>query len=157
MLTEQERGRLLAEEALRKDIRDELAKQREPPRPASRFERVLASDSFRWVASSMAIPLAVFLWGEYAASEARKERELAASAKEQVRDSGLAEQVSSMAKEVVEDVKPRAQAAVEQVRESAAQSVESVKQDASSTAEDVRASAQDSKETVQQHRDQQSS
>jgi hypothetical protein len=86
-----------------------------------------------------------------------KERELAVTAKEQARDSGLVDEVRSVAQQVVEEVKPRAQEAADQVRAAATESVETVKQDASSAADDVRSSAEESKDAVQEHRDQQSS
>lgn len=85
-----------------------------------------------------------------------KERELAVSAKEQVRDSDLAQQAMNeartVAQQVVEDVRPQAQQAVEQVRQSASESVEHVKQDASAATEEVKSSAQESKDTVQEAR-----
>lgn len=85
-----------------------------------------------------------------------KERELAVTAKERVNDSGLVDEVKSVAQEVVEQVKPQAQEAAEQVKASATQSVEHVKQDATSAADDVRSSAEQSKDSVQEHREQQS-
>lgn len=82
-----------------------------------------------------------------------KERELAVAAKEQVQDSGVVEEVKSVAQEVVEQVKPAAQQAAEQVKATAAAGVDTVKQDASAAAEDVKASAQESKDTVQEQRE----
>ena len=83
-----------------------------------------------------------------------KERELAVSAKQQVADSGLVEEVRSVAQDVVEDVKPQAQEAADQVRQSASESVEHVKDEAGSATEDVKSSAQESKDTVQAQREQ---
>ena len=88
----------------------------------------------------------------------QKERELAVTAKDQVRESDLVHQAvdeaRSVAQQVVEGVKPQAQEAVDQVRQSASESVETVKGEASSATEDVRTSAQESKDAVQEHRQQ---
>lgn len=84
-----------------------------------------------------------------------KERELAVTAKDQVRDSGIVDEAKSVAQEVVEDVKPQAQEAMDQVRQSASESVEHVKDEAGTTTEDVKTSAQESKDAVQEHRQQQ--
>lgn len=78
-----------------------------------------------------------------------KERELAVTAKERVGDSGLVDEVRSVAQDVVEDVKPQAQEAADQVKQSASESVEHVKDEAGSAAEDVKVSAQESKKNVQ--------
>jgi ElaB/YqjD/DUF883 family membrane-anchored ribosome-binding protein len=88
-----------------------------------------------------------------------KERELAVTARERMRDSDLVDQavqeVRSAGQHVVEEVRPRAQEAVDQVRQSATESVEHVKEEATTATEDVRSSAQESKDAVQEHREQQ--
>lgn len=79
VLTDEERARLLAQEQLKAEIRAEMAKPGKA-RPESWLGKLLASDNFRWVAGSIAIPLAVWLWGQHAAQEGAASR--AAAAKE---------------------------------------------------------------------------
>ena len=63
MLNDQERARLREEELFKADIRDEIAKAREKREAKSVFGRWVGNDNLRWVATTIAIPLSVAIWG----------------------------------------------------------------------------------------------
>lgn len=67
MLTDQEKERIQEEESFRTEIRNELNSLREKhPKSNSTFlDRLISSDNTRWLATTIAIPLSVAVWGFY--------------------------------------------------------------------------------------------
>lgn len=63
MLTDLDRDRLIEEETLRAKIRKTLENA---PKEENAFLRTVKSDNFRWIITTLAIPLTVFLWSEHA-------------------------------------------------------------------------------------------
>lgn len=75
MLSLEEREQLTASETFKAEVRAELvAAGAKPKATEPALSGFFMSDSFRWIVSSMAIPLTVFLWGEHAKDEAEKDR-----------------------------------------------------------------------------------
>ena len=137
MLSDADRQRIAAEERLKAEIRAALAAANPSP-PSGRFAWV-GNDSFRWAMTTLAIPLAVFIWGYYTnrlADQDRAAREAVETTQRNVdlvikllpainKEPGTRERVNAIAVlralETKGELPPELRAAFEQVKEEISQ------------------------------------
>jgi hypothetical protein len=63
MLTDEERDRLIEEETVKEKVRKTLEVE---PKERNALLRIVKSDNFKWIVTTLAIPLTVFIWSEHA-------------------------------------------------------------------------------------------